>query len=341
MARRRRYTTATVKAAPKPIKTAKPTVDPDGLRNAYEWMSVDRVAGFRLAFDWYATNLTALLFGDPLDEARQKHFDRAVKSKAQGDHTTFDGERDTAWTTSLKFYERVWAARSLPKVEDALAAVDMGTAAPRRVSDVKTVVEMLNGAFAGSATFRVTFGDEREAHGTEIAIPVADLTAMVPMTPLRSALRELPTVAKLLSIVTDAATGEQSLDGAAFMAALPTLADKVADWAATGDVAKKAVGKATVARPTATRTANASPRPVSASRNSPKIKFANTNVIRVPKPIVHGRTGKAGQAFNLLRDGITFAAYKAAVVAANPKNGNWYVLDTLRYAVAHGMATIA
>lgn len=339
MARRNRYGSPAPKAAPKPIKVSRPTVDPDGLRQAYEWLPVDRDAGYKLAFDWYATNLTALLYGDPLDEARQKHYDRALKSKAQGDHTTFDGERQTAWTTALKFYERTWEARSLPKIADALAAVDMGTAPSRRVADIQSVLNMLNGAYEGMATFRVTFGDERESHHTEIALPIADLAAMVPMTPLKSALRELPTVAKLLSIVTDE-DGTQTLDGGVFMTMLPTLLDKVSDWASFGDLAKKAVGKAPAAAkpPKAPGTA----RPASAARSSPKIKFSDSQVIRVPAPFVNGngRAGKAGQAFDLMRDGMTFRQYRDAVVAANPKNGNWYVLDTLRWAVANGRATV-
>lgn len=330
-------------AAPKPIKMTVATLDPDGLRQAYEWMTVDRTASLRLALDWYGANLTTLLHGDPLDADRQKSYERGIKSAAIGSHTTFDGEREASWTMALRMYEKTWANKNLPSVMQATQAADMGSAPTRRVTDVKTVVDMLNGAYAGVVTFRMTFGSEREFDGEQILVPVAELAAMVPMTPLKSAMRELPTVAKMLSVVTDDA-GEKTLDGGKFMETLPTLLDKVSDWASHGDLAKKAVGRAHVASvPRAAKTANGTPRPVSAARNNPKIKFSDRQVISVPAPFVNGngRAGKAGQAFDLLRNGMTFRQYRDAVVAANPKNGAWYVLDTLRWAVANGRASVA
>ena len=339
MRRARRTTTA-----PQPITMKFAKADPDGLRQAYEWMTVDRTTSLRLALDWYNANLTTLLRGDPLDADRQKSYDRGVKSAAIGDHTTFDGEREASWTMALRQFEKTWAAKNLPTVGEAMQASDIGSVPMRRVTDVKTVIEMLNSAYDKLVTFRITFRSEREFDGEQVLIPIAELTAMVPQTPLKSALGEAVTVAKVLSVALDPETNEKVMDGARFMVVLPEILAKVADWAVTGDLARKAVGKATVAKPTVT-TAHKSgvAAKVRAARNNPKIKFRDSDVFRVPKPFVNGngRTGKAGQAFDLLTDGITYRQYKAAVIKANPKNGGWYVLDTLRYAVAHGLATVA
>lgn len=340
MARRNRYGYTAPKTAPKPIKVVKPTVDPDGLKQAYEWLAVDRNAGFKLAFDWYGTNLTALLFGDPLDADRQKSYDRALKSKAQGDHTTFDGERQTAWTTALRFYEKVWASRDLPKVADALAAVDIGTTPSRRVSDVQTVIGMLNSAYDGLVTFRMTFGSEREADGNEVLLPVADIAAMVPLTPLKSALRELPTVAKLLSIVTDTETGEQSLDGGKFMSTLPTLLDKVADWGAHGNLASKAVGKAPAVRTKrAASTSQKAPRTPGAARSKTNTAQVINFVPNVIRPSLRGIRSKIA---DLLRTcgGNTVAQFQAAVATSIPGKHTWDAKTVLEAYVAAGAVTL-
>jgi hypothetical protein len=333
----RRMRTRASKASPKPIKMMAPAADPDGLRQAYEWMTVDRGAGLRLALDWYQTNLTSLLFGDPLDADRQRSYDRAVKSKAQGDHTTFDGERQTAWTTALRLFEKTWPARKLPTVMEATQATDMGSAPTRRVSDVRTVIDSLNTAYNGLATFRMTFGNERELDGSEVLVPVAELTAMVPMTPLKLALREAPTVAKILSVVVNEETGERVLDGGRFMIALPGVLDKVADWASHGNLATKAVGKVKAARSTAPRAAKSPGAP-----RAPRNKALNNATIHLVANVVPpSMRGVKRQIAMLIRNGDTVAQYQAAVAANVPGKHTWDAKTVLEAYVAAGAATVA
>ena len=301
--------------APKPIKMTVNRLDPDGLRQAYEWMPVDRSASLKLALDWYGNNLTTLLHGDPLDADRQRAYDRAVKSANIGDHTTYDGERQTSWTTALRLYEKVWPGKRLPTVGEAVQAADMGSAPTRRVNDIRTVVDMLNSAYDKTASFRMTFGSEREFDGEQILVPVAELAAMVPSTPLKNALRELPTVAKVLSVATDPTTGEKSLDGQKFMEVLPTLMDKVADWASFGNLATKPVGKAPVVR----AMPNAAPRTPRVTH----VKQAGRDS-RLPAPgsrISHVWKGRTYEVYvgtvDFTYDGKTYKSLSAVACAIN------------------------
>ncbi len=338
MARRMRTRARRTTTAPKPIKMSVIKLDPDGLRQAYEWMTVDRTASLRLALDWYNTNLTTLLHGDPLDADRQKHYDRAVKSANIGEHTTFDGERQTSWTTALRLYEKTWPNKSLPTVGEATQAADLGSQPTRRVSDIRTVIDMLNGAFEKLVTFRMTFGSEREFDGEQILVPVTELAAMVPMTPLKSALREAPTVAKVLSVALDPVTNEKMLDGARFMETLPTLLDKVADWAATGDLARKAVGKAAVTRKSSTPRAARVP----GAPRAPRSKANTAQIIKV----VHGVItpsfrGIRSKIADLLRSGQTVAEYQASVAANIPGKHTWDTKTVLEAYVAAGAVTLS
>ena len=54
----------------------------------------------------------------------------------------------------------------------------------------------------------------------------------------------------------------------------------------------------------------------------------------------HGRRGKAGDAFDAVKDGITVGKYREVVNKKNPKNGSWYAGFTLKFAVAEGWITI-
>ena len=53
-------------AAPPPVVAATPTIDLPRLQLAYEWMTLDRLLGFKLVFEWYVANQVALLWQDPL-----------------------------------------------------------------------------------------------------------------------------------------------------------------------------------------------------------------------------------------------------------------------------------
>ena len=243
MARRQRNPFSSGRGAPampKPITITAPPINVAGLTEAYDWFPVSKHVGFKLAFEWYAASVPALLFGDPLDEARQKQYDRATKSKNLGDSTNFPEEKITSWTTAIHLYEKCWSARSLPKLDEYIDKTELSAG----VKAVQTVLTSLNTAFTGLVTFRMTFNSEREFDGTEVLIPQTELKAMIPQSPLRIALNEAPTVAKVISIVSDE-EGNQSLDGTKFMATLPQLLTNVATWAESDRTHIKAIGKVT------------------------------------------------------------------------------------------------
>jgi hypothetical protein len=229
-------------AAPKPIVNKAPKLDVTGLTAAYEWLAVDRTLGLRMATEWYAANTNALLFGAPLDAARQRDYDRAAKCAALGNNNTVTGERETAWTMGLKGYEKVWDAKALPKVTDAISAADNGTVS-KRIAAVKTVLDNVNGAFAPvGVRFAPSCSADRDFNEDTIWVPQAELEAMCAQPPLKLALTEATTVARVKSFVT--VDGKTEMDGALFLANLPLVLEGVYAWAAqAGGSLTKPVGK--------------------------------------------------------------------------------------------------
>ena len=229
-------------AAPQPIINKAPKLDVMGLTTAYEWLAVDRTLGLRMATEWYAANTNALLYGAPLDAARQRDYDRAMKCAALGNNNTVTGERETAWTMGLKGYEKVWDAKALPKVTDAISAADNGTVS-KRIQAVKTVLDNVNGAFAPvGVRFAPSCGADRDFNEDTIWVPQAELEAMCAQPPLKLALTEAATVARVKSFVT--VEGKTEMDGALFMTTLPVVLEGVYAWAAqAGGSLTKPVGK--------------------------------------------------------------------------------------------------
>ena len=235
------------KPAPKPIINKAPRLDTAGLTAAYEWLAVDRTLGLRMATEWYAANTNALLYGAPLDAARQRDYDRAVKCTALGNNNTITGERETAWTMGLKGYEKIWDAKALPKVAEAINAADNGTVS-KRIAAVKTVLDNVNGAFAPvGVRFAPSCGTDRDFSENTVWVPQAELEAMCAQPPLKLALTEATTVARVKSFVT--VEGKTEMDGMLFLANLPLVLESVYAWAAqAGSSLTKPVGKVRAAK---------------------------------------------------------------------------------------------
>src|ERR1017187_4684327 len=191
---------------PTPIAIVVPTPDLPKLQTAYDWMRVDRTAGFKLVFEWYAANRMALLYGAPLDEIRQKSYDRAVKAKALGDSSNMEGEKMQAWSTALHLFEKIWSTKNLPLLD---AALNNNTQPGSAVSNIQAVLANLNKAFTPHVRFRVTFNAEREFLEGEILLPEAELDQMVGLPPLTVALNEIPTAAKVISQIGRASCRER------------------------------------------------------------------------------------------------------------------------------------
>lgn len=218
----------------KPITIEAPKIDSTGLLTAYDWFAVDKVIAFKLAFEWYAKNTPLLLFGDPLDDQRQKTLDRGIKSKALGDGSNIMEERTHAYTTAIHLYEKVWPNKDLPLLDANLNRTDVG----QHVTDTLKVLDTLNQFYSDySVKFRVTYNDDRELQSGEVLLPKKEVDLMIPMTPIQILIRESTTVAKAASIVT--VEGTQTLDGSKFMSTLPEIMQKIAEWSA-----KEGIGNA-------------------------------------------------------------------------------------------------
>ena len=267
--RRFRSRTPRVRTAPKPIKFKPIALDLRGLQQAYDWMPVDKVISFRLAFEWYATNIVNLMFGKALTEEQNKDLDRATKLKALGDDSTSEGEKENAWKSALRRYEKIWAEKDLPKVDTALAT----TTPDKNVASLQTVLTNLNQVYRNfDVHFRLTSGEERESVEKDILLPRTELEQMVGQPPIKTALNEAINVAKVISIVT--VEGQQQLDGSLFMTHLPLVLKEVGDWASTTSGISKPVGKIL-------RTPTPKATPVPEAPSAPRIMTAPSR-IRIP-----------------------------------------------------------
>ena len=320
-------------AAPQPIINKAPKLDLTGLTAAYEWLAVDRTLGLRMATEWYAANTNALLFGAPLDAARQRDYDRAMKCAALGNNNTVTGERETAWTMGLKGYEKVWDAKALPKVTDAISAADNGTVS-KRIQAVKTVLDNANGAFAPvGVRFAPSCGADRDFNEDTIWVPQAELEAMCAQPPLKLALTEATTVARVKSFVT--VDGKTEMDGALFMSTLPVVLEGVYAWAAqAGGSLTKPVGEVRAAKSPRTPKASGAP-------SAPRSKYALTAVIHV---VIGGNPFRSGskiaRVHDVLKDGMTLASYDAAIHAI-PDLKKYTAVEAVARAVKAGLITVS
>ena len=220
------------KVPPAAIKIPTKKVRLDELRAAYEWLAVDKPRGFRLAFKWFAENAPLLLKGDPLDAARQKAYDRAVKTRELGDHAGTPAEAIQAWRTTILQYENiVWPAAGLPKVDAYLAAP-----ATKSMAALQTTLGALNNAFAPfHVSYRIGDASDRQFYrngaSATFDLPLAEVTHLATQPPLKTVLDEVPTIAQATSVVT--VNGKEELDGTLFMENLPKILHATYAWAAT------------------------------------------------------------------------------------------------------------
>jgi hypothetical protein len=226
---RRRYPRFGRVEKPAPIKIARPKVDAAPLAAAYEWYAVDPLTALRSVLSWYGSNLSALLFQNPLTSEQQRWYDKAVKAQNLGDSAAAtEAERIQAWTTAVRLFERVWASKyKLPTI-DAIASKPTS----RRVAAIQRVLNSLNEVFSEfSVQFRMSTGTDRELTPDGILVPEQELVAMVGEPPLRIALTEAVTVAKVKA-ATRTADGQAELDGDQFFTVLPQVLAAVYAWAA-------------------------------------------------------------------------------------------------------------
>jgi len=329
MARRRAFGGRNFSTVPPvAIPVSAPTLDLAGLTSAYEWMSIDRLASLRMAHEWYAEAIcptdhrpSPLLYGAPLNPAQQKQYDMAVKIKGVGDSTPYPEEKATFLEKAIRMYEGIWASKNLPKVDEA-ASIPVGLG----VKNVQAVLANFNAAFKSEGIgFRMTFNADREFLEGEILLPKKELDQLVGEPPLKAVLAEVPTVAKVASITT--VDGQQQLDGAKFMATLPTVLQSVYNWAAGADRVMKPIGKAPVAvKPKAPKTPGASS---TSTLAAPSVKYRPWMTIKVVGPMPSAN-GKRGLALSLVKDGMTIRTLQSALEAAGLKGYvGWVITKTV------------
>lgn len=340
MRRRSRGTTN----APPPITILKPTLQTAGLALAYEWMPVDQLIGLRLAHEWYREAIepsdhapSPLLFGAPLTADQQKTYDRAIKARNLGDSSPMPEERQHAWSTAIRLFEKIWDGRGLPPLEEATQKTDLSP----RVRDIQSVLANYNAAFAGSGVrFRITFGAEREFSEGEIALPEKEVTLLVGEPPLKAVLGELPTVARVMAITKDP-EGNAYVDADRAMASLPELTAGVYSWisgigGASGLL--KPLGKvATVKTPRVRVPRTAVPSTPAAPRAG---KISPADVIHLGAHFNPARfKGSRGGRARLLAEGQTVADYVAACAGAGFPKAK--ALAFVSLALSEGLLSLA
>ena len=309
--------------APPVIALKAPRLDASGLEEAYEWMPADKTTGFRLAFDWWKINIegdgsgpSPLLWKDPLDADRQRSYDRAVKAQKLGDSSPIEGEKIQAWSTAIHLFERVWAARPIPKLDEALAATVPG----KSVACVQGAVQNLNDCYSSCGLkFRLSFQAERDFDDREmmLALPKAEALAMAALPPIQAVLSEAKLVAQLTSFAQDEqgqlVRDEQDrpvMDPNRFDSRLTVALTAVAAWVVANDGrVAKAIGK-----PNKVRHTNVNP----AAASTPRVK-SNVQAID-PFGLFRPNTCKAG-------------------IAAVLADGSFHLMENLRETCRlHGMS---
>jgi len=297
-------------------------------------MTLDKMIGFKLALEWYAVNNIALLWNDPLTADKQKSYDRALKAKQLGDSSNMEGEKIQAWSTAIHLFEKIWSHKvpDYPLLDKAAHA----SAISPYITNVQTVLTNLNAVFApAGCKFRVTFGVDREFLHGEILLPQTEIDAMIPQAPLTVVLAEVPTVAKVVSIVSDA-DGNQKLDGALFMQKLPEVLNLASAWAASlGGAANKPVGKA----PRVAKAPKAKvPGAAGNAPAGPRIKGSQT--IHLVPGARNTMTGKRLAVFNLVKDGMTVNELQTEAEAKVGAGFRSRSLAVLKVMIAQGTVTI-
>jgi len=338
MARRNRFAGNAFRnnfAPPPPVAVAAPVIDLPALRTAYAWMSINKMAGFKLVLEWYANNQAALLYKDPLDAAESKEFDRIDKLIKLGNGSPYEAEQVNSWSLAIKKMEKLWSHKA-PAGQDwpTLDKASHLSQVPELVQNVQTVLGNLNAAFANAGvTFRVTFESGRQFLHGEILLPQAEAVAMITQSPLQVALNEVPTVAKVLAIVMDG-NGGQQLDGGLFMQKLPVILTQVGVWAAANDKLNKPVGKA----PRAAKVAGAAGAPRQRAANPNALKLNPTDVITILGANRAFKGGKRGAVWGMLRNGMTVGQLKQEAEAKIKAGG--YAVQVLKVMVTQGLVKV-
>ncbi len=308
--RRRRRT------APPPVvkvKVAPPR--PKELEGIYSWISLDRGAVLRNALRWYNEHQHKLVLLSPPSPDEMKLLDKAQKLVLLGEGTSVLGEKEQAWRMALRQYERVWAAKfKLPTVDQAEAEGSTS----RRVKQAMGVLESLN-KFFGPHGLRISplFGDgTRQYYEGEVSIPVSELSER---SPLEAVLREIPTVAKAKSVVSE--SGESRLDAAKFFSTLDQLLGEASTWAERSP-------KEVLRRPPSS-TAGASPRATAVPRAAGagfRSKWSSAAVIRLTGKLPSYK-GSHARRFSLIRDGMSISEFVEAQRQAGEHTDLWPIRD--------------
>ena len=322
------------KSPPKPLAHKAPKLDVGGLATAYDWLLADRTLGMKMAVEWYQANIPALIATKQLDPDSMKSYDRAAKAAELGKSSTNPGEKQQAWRTALRTWERIFPNSPLAKVDEVEKRVEENAQPNRNVAAVMTVLEHLNNAFKKSSlTFQPTMDAERQSVEDVVWVPLTELASLAAAAPIKIALNEVLSVAKTRSIKTigihdaiesaaneladlrkkeaDGVPSVTTLDGAKFMELLPIVLSDVSEWAVTlnGRALTSSVRRGKI--PTVLTSAPGTHR-TSSKAKAAYINYADEAVIHLIKSDGGKYKNISAIRFSVIKDGMTVREYKAA-----------------------------
>lgn len=198
-------------AVPLPISIKAPEIKTAALSECYQWTKHNLEIALGLALDWYAENMSALLFGAPLDADDTRRHAQAKKAYERALSTDQTGERQTSLRTAVKQYERIWASKhALPRFDEANP--------PERGKGIASIIktlDSLNGAYNPlGLTFHPTLKPDRhfELGSGIVEIPIAELSNMAAASPLGVVFSEFTAAIKAVSMA-KRMDGTMGIDG--------------------------------------------------------------------------------------------------------------------------------
>jgi len=335
-------------AAPPVINVAAPVVNLDGLKNAYGWMTFNKLAGLRLAIAWYTDSSptgtqAALLYRDSLSAEKAAKWEKVKKVILHSEGTNLEVEATSFAERAIKLMEEIWSHK-LPNWP-MLADAENGniTQNDPMIQNIQSVLANLNAAYAAlGMKFNMTFDSARQLLSGQILLTQKELMGLVAVAPLKVALDLAPTVAQTLASQAAANLGV-NMDFKLFMSKLNETTEQVSAWAIglAGASLGKPVAKA--AAPKAAKAAAAQPgakRPVI----GPKVALTNRMTILINQPAFNAffRSTPTNWVKGIMQNGMTVSQFRIDA-KARPNAGKYaenYAIRILKRLVVAGAVTL-
>jgi len=315
-------------------RTLKPKVS--DLRNTYrKIVSVTvtaRVMAMMQALAWWDVYISYMLHKHGAMNAQQANtFRRANMARNLALNTNVDGEKETALYQTIKQYERLWDADSIPSIEDAYAAYDAQRArletAERKIRErYQVLVDLLGQAFSTfSLTFTVAKGEKAHSFDGNKTVTLSVDHASALLRRLRSSgplsvlFAEAPIVLRASGVERDE-HGNHALNPRRVLKNLSVMFSGLEDYCysfVAENKAAKLIRKADAQSTTTQSTRSTTKRRAPRKSSGPKVAGRYT-------------PGSAlAEYFKILVDGEfhTYQELQSAFYVKFPKDTVWYIKD--------------